>query len=377
MPDGVGKYARQYQSEAILNDTELQSLKDSALEAVSKAQNLQELENLKAEYLGKKGKISSLLRGIGELPAEERPAYAAKVNGLRDAFESNFKEKLGSFSSQALEQKLSSEVDDISLPDRGHEFGTVHPVAQTWEELVLIFAELGFSWAEGPDIEDDWYNFTALNMPEEHPARQMHDTFYMSEPGKQGLKVLRTHTSPVQIRTMQKQKPPIRVIIPGRTYRSDYDMTHTPMFSQLEGLMVDSETHFGHLKGLLVEVCRRFFQIKDLPVRFRPSFFPFTEPSAEVDIGCSRKNGKLEIGGGEGWLEILGCGMVHPQVLTNAGIDPKKYQGFAFGMGIERLAMLKYGIADLRSMFDCDIRWLKHYGISPFDVPVLPTKNMS
>lgn len=362
-----------------MTDGDIAQLKETALGALGAASSMAELEGIRAEYLGKKGKISLLLRGIGELPPEERPSFASKVNSLRDSFEATLKEKTEVFSSKAMEAKLALERDDITLPDRGHDFGTVHPVMQTLEELVLIFSELGFSWEEGPDIEDDWYNFTALNVPDDHPARQMQDTFYLEAKGEKGPKLLRTQTSPVQVRTMENQKPPIRMIAPGRTYRSDYDMTHTPMFSQIEGLVIEKEVHFGHLKGTIIEACRRFFQVKDVPVRFRPSYFPFTEPSAEVDIGCSREDGRLQIGAGRNWrwLEVLGCGMVHPQVLLNCGIDPNKYQGFAFGFGIERFAMLKYGIPDLRGMFDCDVRWLRHYGMSPFDVPALPTKNLS
>jgi phenylalanyl-tRNA synthetase alpha chain len=245
--------------------------------------------------------------------------------------------------------------------------GTVHPIQQTIQEMVAIFSELGFSWAEGPDVETDWNNFTALNMPENHPARQMQDTFYMPTASNsgQGATLLRTQTSGVQIRVMSNNKPPIRIVAPGRTYRSDYDQTHTPMFHQIEGLMIDESTTFAHLKGLLYEFVRRFFGVEELNMQFRPSYFPFTEPSAEVDIGCSRSGGKIKIGAGSDWLEVLGCGMVHPQVLKNCGLDPTRYQGFAFGMGIERFAMLKHGISDLREMFNCDLRWMRRYGFSP------------
>jgi phenylalanyl-tRNA synthetase alpha chain len=247
--------------------------------------------------------------------------------------------------------------------------GRIHPISQTIDEIIAIFGEMGFVVAEGPHIEDDFYNFTALNIPPEHPARQEHDTFYLPERADGSRLVLRTHTSPVQVRTMLKQKPPIRIIVPGRTFRCDHDATHSPMFHQVEGLVIDRTTHMGHLKGCLIEFCRAFFDVDDLPVRFRPSYFPFTEPSAEVDIGCSREGGELKIGAGGSWLEILGSGMVHPQVLRNCGIDPDEYQGFAFGMGIERVAMLKYGIPDLRTMYDSDIRWLRHYGFVPLDIP--------
>jgi phenylalanyl-tRNA synthetase alpha chain len=248
---------------------------------------------------------------------------------------------------------------------------TRHPNSQTLDEIVAIFGEMGFRVAEGPDIEDDFHNFTALNIPPEHPARQMHDTFYIEgrDGSGPGGMVLRTHTSPVQIRAMKATQPPLRVIAPGRTYRCDSDMTHSPMFHQVEGLVVDEHTHMGHLKGCLIEFCRAFFGVADLPVRFRPSYFPFTEPSAEVDIGCSRAGGELKLGAGGDWLEILGCGMVHPKVLQLSGVDPARYQGFAFGMGIERIAMLKYGIPDLRTFYEADLRWLRHYGFSAFDVP--------
>ncbi|MDA0997853.1 MAG: phenylalanine--tRNA ligase subunit alpha, partial [Proteobacteria bacterium] len=246
--------------------------------------------------------------------------------------------------------------------------GLIHPISQTIEEIVSIFGEMGFTVAEGPDIEDDWHNFTALNIPPDHPARQEHDTFYL--PGDyETRKVLRTHTSPVQIRTMAAEKPPIRIIVPGRTFRSDHDATHSPMFHQVEGLLVDRSSHMGHLKGCLIEFCRAFFELDDLPVRFRPSYFPFTEPSAEVDIGCTRKDGEFRIGRGDDWLEILGCGMVNPNVLANCGIDPTEYQGFAFGMGVERVAMLKYGIPDLRTFYESDLRWLRHYGFRALEVP--------
>ena len=257
----------------------------------------------------------------------------------------------------------------MSLPPRPEPDGRIHPISQAIEEIVAIFCQMGFTVAEGPDIEDDFHNFTALNIPPEHPARQDHDTFYF-EPGEDGERLLlRTHTSPVQIRTMLVDKPPIRIVVPGRTFRADHDATHSPMFHQVEGLVIDEETHMGHLKGCLIEFCRAFFGVDDLPVRFRPSFFPFTEPSAEVDIGCSRSADGLTIGAGDDWLEILGSGMVHPKVLENCNIDPARFQGFAFGMGVERVAMLKYGIPDLRTFFDSDLRWLRHYGFSALDMP--------
>ncbi len=268
-------------------------------------------------------------------------------------------------------QRLAGERVDVTLPARPESEGRIHPVSQTIDEIVQIFGEMGFKVAEGPDIEDDFHNFTALNIPESHPARQMHDTFYLPEQADGSRLVLRTHTSPVQIRHMRNNKPPIRIIAPGRTYRCDSDMTHSPMFHQVEGLVVDETTHMGHLKGCLIDFCRTYFGVAELPVRFRPSFFPFTEPSAELDIGCSRAGGELKIGQGSDWLEILGCGMVHPKVLSMSGIDPTRYQGFAFGMGIERIAMLKYGIPDLRTFYEADLRWLKHYGFLPLDIPNL------
>jgi phenylalanyl-tRNA synthetase alpha chain len=273
--------------------------------------------------------------------------------------------------SEALHQQLARERIDVTLPVRAEPEGRIHPLSQTIDEIVAIFGEMGFSVAEGPDIEDDFHNFTALNIPPEHPARQEQDTFYLPERPDGSRQVLRTHTSPVQVRTMKAQPPPIRIIVPGRTFRSDHDATHSPMFHQVEGLVIDKSTHMGHLKGCLIEFCRAFFDIDDLPVRFRPSYFPFTEPSAEVDIGCSRKGGGLTIGKGGDWLEILGSGMVHPKVLAICGIDPAEYQGFAFGMGIERIAMLKYGIPDLRTFYESDLRWLRHYGFLPLDVPSL------
>jgi phenylalanyl-tRNA synthetase alpha chain len=267
-----------------------------------------------------------------------------------------------------LRDRLAKESIDVSLSPRPQNEGRVHPTSQTIDEIITIFASMGFSVAKGPDIEDEYYNFEALNLPASHPARDMQATFFLPSKGKHKT-VLRTQTSPVQIRTMLSQKPPIRIIAPGRTYRCDYDQTHTPMFHQVEGLVIDEASHMGHLKGCVMDFLRAFFGIDDLPVRFRPSYFPFTEPSAEVDIGCSHKCGELKLGNHGDWLEILGAGMVHPNVLRNGGIDPDKYQGFAFGMGIERLAMLKYGIPDLRTFFDADLRWLKHYGFMPLDIP--------
>jgi phenylalanyl-tRNA synthetase alpha chain len=350
----------------------LSGLKDKWLAAIAGAGALDQLENLRVEALGKKGEVTNLMKTLGGLSPEERKQAGQQLNQLKDALTEAIEARKAALQDEALNQRLKTETLDMTLPARPEPEGRLHPISQTIDEIVAIFGEMGFEVAEGPDIEDDFKNFTALNIPPDHPARQMQDTFYLpAKPGQkqEGAMVLRTHTSPVQIRTMLSKKPPIRVICPGRTYRSDSDMTHTPMFHQVEGLVVDETTHMGHLKGCLIDFVRAYFGIDDLPVRFRNSFFPFTEPSAEVDIGCDRSGGELKLGQGTDWLEILGCGMVHPKVLSNCGIDPTKYQGFAFGMGIERIAMLKYGIPDLRTFFDADLRWLKHYGFVPLDVP--------
>jgi phenylalanyl-tRNA synthetase alpha chain len=350
---------------------ELEPIRAAALNAVAAADSLDALEAVRVGALGKKGTISALMSRLGGMGAEERKAAGAQLNAVKDEVAAALAAAKTSLEAKALDARLARERIDVSLPPRPEQTGRIHPISQVMEELTTIFAQMGFAVAEGPDIEDDFHNFTALNIPAEHPARQMHDTFYFGERGDGSRHLLRTHTSPVQIRTMLNNKPPIRIIAPGRTYRCDSDMTHTPMFHQLEGLVIDKETHMGHLKGCLIEFVRNFFEVDDVPVRFRPSFFPFTEPSAEVDIGCSREGGELKIGPGKGWLEILGCGMVHPNVLRSCGIDPDEYQGFAFGLGVERVAMLKYGIPDLRTFFDSDVRWLDHYGFSPLDVPTL------
>ena len=349
----------------------LEALKKELVETVKAANDIPALEEVRVTALGKKGKVTSLMQTLGSLSPEQRKEMGQALNKLKDEITAEIEAKSLLLKKAALDERLEKEKIDVTLSPRPSPKGTIHPISKTVEELVAIFADMGFSVAEGPDIEDDFHNFTALNFPEGHPARQMHDTFYLPDvPGKTGdqaKRLLRTHTSTVQVHVMQTQKPPIRVIIPGRTYRSDYDMTHTPMFHQLEGLMIDKTTHMGHLKGCLIEFCKRFFEVDELPTRFRPSFFPFTEPSAEMDIGCSRAGGELKIGEGKDWLEILGCGMVHPNVLKNCGIDPDEYQGFAFGMGLERIAMLKYGIPDLRTFFESDVRWLKHYGFGPME----------
>ncbi|HML09616.1 MAG TPA: phenylalanine--tRNA ligase subunit alpha [Stellaceae bacterium] len=346
-----------------------QQLEKRVPEEIAAAASPDELEQIRIKYLGRQGSVTLLMRTLGGMEPEERRRFGAEFNALKDRVSDAIDARAVELNRAALSNRLAAERADATLPALPVAQGRIHPISQTIDEIIAIFGEMGFVVAEGPHIEDDFYNFTALNIPPEHPARQEHDTFYLPERADGSRLVLRTHTSPVQVRTMLKQKPPIRVIVPGRTFRCDHDATHSPMFHQVEGLVIDRTTHMGHLKGCLIEFCRAFFDIDDLPVRFRPSYFPFTEPSAEVDIGCSREGGELKIGAGSGWLEILGSGMVHPQVLRNCGIDPDEYQGFAFGMGIERVAMLKYGIPDLRTMYDSDLRWLRHYGFLPLDVP--------
>ncbi len=345
-----------------------EQLRQSLLNDIKTAETVDALEELRVSVLGKKGRITEMMKGLGQMAADERKAAGQALNALKDEIADALDTKKTALADLDLDRRLLTEEIDVTLPAPPETTGTIHPISQTIDEIVAIFGEMGFTVAEGPDIEDDWHNFPALNIPADHPARQEHDTFYL--PGEHGeRKVLRTHTSPVQIRTMTAEKPPIRIIVPGRTYRSDYDATHSPMFHQVEGLVIDKTSHMGHLKGCLIEFCRAFFEVDDLPVRFRPSYFPFTEPSAEVDIGCTREGGEFRIGHGADWLEILGSGMVNPNVLSNCGIDPNEYQGFAFGMGIERLAMLKYGIPDLRTFYESDLRWLRHYGFRALEVP--------
>ena len=348
---------------------DIDQLKADLLARVEAADSLAALEEVRVHALGKKGAITAEMKNLGALAADERKAAGQALNAVKDAVAAAIEAKQGAMADAALNAKLLAEKVDVSLPARPEGEGFVHPISQTIDEVVAILGEMGFGVAEGPEIEDDWYNFTALNIPEDHPARQEHDTFYLPGDGESGRKVLRTHTSPVQIRTMLNSEPPLRIIAPGRTYRCDYDATHSPMFHQVEGLVIDKAVHMGHLKGTLIDFCRAYFGIDDLPVRFRPSYFPFTEPSAEVDIGCTREGGEFKIGHGDSWLEILGCGMVNPKVLENCGIDPAEYQGFAFGVGIERIAMLKYGIPDLRTFYESDLRWLRHYGFKALDVP--------
>ncbi|MDJ1157596.1 phenylalanine--tRNA ligase subunit alpha [Chelatococcus sp. SYSU_G07232] len=353
--------------------TDIPTLEQTLLGAVRAAENEAALEALRISALGKKGSVSELLKSLGAMTPEERKEKGPLINGLRDRIAAAIAARREALQEAALAERLAAERVDVSLPvQEGPETrGRIHPISQVIDELTAIFADMGFSVAEGPDIETDFYNFTALNFPVGHPAREMHDTFFFPPDHRGERKLLRTHTSPVQIRTMLGQKPPIRVIIPGRTYRCDSDQTHTPMFHQVEGLVIDRSSNIGHLKWILEEFCKAFFEVDQVKMRFRPSFFPFTEPSAEVDIQCSRKGGEIRFGEGDDWLEILGCGMVHPNVLRNCGLDPDEYQGFAWGMGIDRIAMLKYGMPDLRPFFEADVRWLAHYGFRPLDLPTL------
>ncbi|MCA1940910.1 MAG: phenylalanine--tRNA ligase subunit alpha [Caenispirillum bisanense] len=347
----------------------MEDLRAELLSAVEAAADRDALDQLRVAALGKKGRITDMMKGLGAMSPEERREAGQQLNALKDTVAEAIEARRAVLDEAELNDRLARERIDVSLPVRPESAGSLHPISQTIAELTAIFGQMGFTVAEGPDIDDDFHNFTALNFPPDHPARQMHDTFFLPEKADASRLMLRTHTSTVQVHTMTSTQPPIRIIAPGRTYRCDYDMTHTPMFHQVEGLVIDKATHMGHLKGCLIEFVRTYFELDELPVRFRPSFFPFTEPSAEMDIGCSRAGGELKIGAGDSWLEILGCGMVHPNVLKACGIDPTVYQGFAFGMGIERIAMLKYGIPDLRTFFESDLRWLRHYGFAALDVP--------
>lgn len=348
-------------------------LENTLLNAIANAADEAALENLRVEALGKKGSVSLLLGTLGKLPPEERKDAGAAINALKERVAESLTAKKIILQEASMNARLIAEKLDVTLPTReaSSNEGRIHPISQVLEELTVIFADMGFSVADGPDIESDDYNFTKLNFPAHHPAREMHDTFFFNTKPDGTRNLLRTHTSPVQVRTMLNVKPPIRVICPGRTYRCDSDQTHTPMFHQVEGLVIDKTANMGNLKWILEEFCKAFFEVDNVKMRFRPSFFPFTEPSMEVDIQCSRKNGEIKFGEGDDWLEILGCGMVHPNVLRNCGIDPEEYQGFAWGMGIDRIAMLKYGMTDLRAFFDADVRWLKHYGFRPLDFPTL------
>ncbi|MEQ1697131.1 MAG: phenylalanine--tRNA ligase subunit alpha [Hyphomicrobiaceae bacterium] len=354
-----------------MSQADLMSIETALLNEVTAASDLAALDAVRVNALGKKGQVSGLLSTLGKLPPDERKTFGAAVNALKDKIASALDAKKGTLEGAALAARLATERADVTLPVRAGSLsdGRIHPVSQVFDEIAEIFADMGFSIAEGPDIETDDYNFTKLNIPPEHPARQMHDTFYLRSPEREAKGeaplVLRTHTSPVQVRTMLKQKPPIRIIAPGRVYRMDSDATHTPMFHQIEGLVIDENTNFGHMKWCLEEFCKAFFEVDSVKMRFRASHFPFTEPSAEVDVGAEA------IGKPGQWLEILGCGMVHPKVIEMCGLDPNKYQGWAFGVGLDRLTMLKYGIPDLRDMFNADLRWLRHYGFQCLDTPTL------
>jgi phenylalanyl-tRNA synthetase alpha chain len=350
-------------------------------ERIAAAADLAALDAIRVEALGKTGSISELLKSLGKMSPDERREEGPKINGLRDAVQGAIAARKTALEQAELDAKLASERVDLSLPPPPTRKGRVHPTMQVLDEMIAVFADMGFALAEGPDIEDDFHNFTALNFPPKHPAREMHDTFWLPEDSQGERKVLRTHTSPVQVRVMQRlneklpswiangQEPPIRVIVPGRTYRSDSDATHTPMFHQLEGLVIDRNIHMGHLKWTLDQFIARYFETPVVESRFRPHHFPFTEPSAEMDVKCDRSGGGVKIGEGADWMEIVGCGMVHPNVLRNCGLDPDEWQGFAFGFGVDRLGMLKYGMPDLRDMFAGDGRWLEHYGFSAFQAP--------
>jgi phenylalanyl-tRNA synthetase alpha chain len=353
--------------------SDLAFLERELLEQIERASQAADLEAVRIAALGKKGVISELLKTLGTMSPQERREQGPRINGLKDRVTQVILARRLELKNADLERALHTQAVDITLEVRAPalEIGRVHPITQVGDELTAIFADMGFAVAEGPDIETDANNFTLLNFPPNHPARDMHDTFFF-EPKSDGTRLLlRTHTSPVQVRTMLHAKPPIRVICPGRAYRIDWDQTHTPMFHQVEGLVVDKNAHLGHLKWVLEEFCKAFFEVDRVKMRFRPSYFPFTEPSLEVDIGCRREKGGIRLGEGEDWMEILGCGMVHPNVLRNCGLDPEEVQGFAWGIGIDRIASLKYGMPDLRAFFEADGRWLAHYGFRPLDLPTL------
>jgi len=353
--------------------TDLQALEARYGEEIARADSETALEAVRLAALGKKGEVSELLKGLGKMSPDERREAGPAINGLRDRIQAALGEKRDALAETAIDARLQAERLDVTLPVRASALsrGRIHPISQVVDEITAIFADMGFAVAEGPDIETDRYNFTALNFPEGHPAREMHDTFFLRGEEGQERRLLRTHTSPVQIRTMEAQKPPIRIVIPGKTYRQDSDATHTPMFHQVEGLVIDRHANISNMKWVLTEFCKSFFEVPSLNMRFRPSFFPFTEPSMEVDIQCDRSGSEVRFGEGSDWMEILGCGMVHPNVLRGVGLDPDEYQGFAWGMGIDRIAMLKYGMPDLRAFFDADIRWIEHYGFRPLDMPTL------
>tara|TARA_B100001778_G_scaffold146291_1_gene120397 strand:- start:557 stop:1624 length:1068 start_codon:yes stop_codon:yes gene_type:complete len=341
-------------------------IKEEYLNKLQEISELKDINQIKSELFGKNGKISNEFKKMGSLPSEDRKKVSLDLNSTKNELQNLIEKKIKDIEINEINLKLKNEKVDVTLPERTFSKGKIHPVSQVIDEISSIFSEIGFNVEEGPDVENEYNNFTALNTPENHPARDMHDTFYLDKNKKF---LLRTHTSPVQVRTMLQGKPPFKIIAPGRTYRSDSDQTHAPMFHQVEGLHIDKNINMGHLKGCLNYFIKEFFEVEKIKMRFRPSHFPFTEPSAEVDIGYELKNGKIIIGEGDKWLEILGCGMVHPNVLKNVKVDPTKYQGYAFGIGIDRLAMLKYGINDLRAFFETDYRWLSHFGFDPLDVP--------
>lgn len=353
------------------SEADIATLRNTLVAEISDANTPNDLENIRIYALGKKGRVSLLMRTLGQMTPQERQIIGPALNILKKDIADYIAEKKTGMDEAALLERLSAERVDISLDPAPRPRGSIHPVSQVMDEIAEIFARMGFDIKEGPHIETDFYNFTALNIPDHHPAREMQDTFYLQPDAEGHRKVLRTHTSPVQIRTLLKEKPPVRIIAPGRTFRSDSDATHTPMFHQVEGLVIDKKTHLGHLKGTLELFLSTFFEVDTVKLRLRPSYFPFTEPSMEVDIQCSFAGGKLSIGEGEDWLEILGSGMVHSNVLKACHLDPEIYQGFAFGVGIDRLAMLKYGMNDLRAFFDSDLRWLRHYGFKALDLPTL------
>ena len=354
-----------------------ETLSFDLLAQIAAADTLDAVEGVRVAALGKAGSVTALMKTLGGMAPDVRLVEGPRLNALREGVAAAIHARKAELEAAALDARLATERLDLTLPAPERPNGTIHPISQVFDELAEIFADLGFAVATGPEIEDDWHNFTALNIPESHPARAMHDTFYFPQNAADSAKdsgrkmLLRTHTSPVQIRTMMTQAPPIRIIAPGRTYRSDSDATHTPMFHQVEGLVIDRGITLGHLKWTLETFIKAFFEVDDVTLRLRPSYFPFTEPSAEVDVGCSWAGGRLSIGGSESWLEVLGSGMVHPRVIAACGLDPEEWQGFAFGCGIDRLAMLKYGITDLRACFDADLRWLKHFGFRALDVPTL------
>lgn len=353
--------------------SDIDSLKSSILAEVAAAGDEAAIEAVRVNVLGKKGSISELLKTLGTMSPEDRQTRGAAINALKNEITDAISSAKAVLKDAAINARLKAETLDVTLPVRSSpaERGRIHPISQIIDEITAIFADMGFSIAEGPDIETDYYNFTALNFPEGHPAREMHDTFFLQPDANGERKVLRTHTSPVQVRTMEAQKPPIRIIIPGKTYRQDSDATHSPMFHQVEGLVIDKTANVANMRWVLEEFCKTFFEVPSVNMRFRPSFFPFTEPSIEVDIQCDRSGAQVKFGEGNDWMEILGCGMVHPNVLRAGGLDPDEYQGFAWGMGLDRIAMLKYGMPDLRNFFDADVRWINHYGFRPLDLPTL------